>query len=1005
MRYLLLLLVICILTNNSIPAQQAPVPNAIPTLSVETGSGKTALTIHKLDIRVSVTGNIANTVYDITFYNPFDRVLEGSFEFPLGEGQSVFRYGLEVNGNLREGVVVEKQQARVAYENTVRQNIDPGLIEKTRGNSYRTRIYPIPAKGYKRVVIGVEQSLQYIENALQYHLPLYSIDPVAIFSVKAIVYNSERPEASERSLAGFSFDKNDNDWVASFMQQDIMLASEIKFTIPFSRESPLLSFTGEHKGQTYFYLALPLQQEYIEKKHPSVVTVLWDISASGEKRDTEKEMAVLRDYLSELKTATVLLIPFNNRPGKTEKFTLINGNSDALLQRVKRFSYDGGTQLGGIDLTKDSSEQVLLFTDGISTFGKKDIIPGKAPVALISSAANADHAYMKYVALQTKGIYLNLDNIGNEEAVRSLLYTPVDFIDAVYDRNEISDIFHSSGSRSGLSLAGILKVPAAKITLRFGYGNTVVSSSTYTITKEAEDIASVPRSWASLKTALLEMQPVKNKAAITETGKEFSLVTSNTSLLVLDRVEDYVRYGITPPEELRATYDSLSQEKHLEEAEIKNVPINASLDVMKQLKEWYNKNYLKKAKPKARPKPDAPSIEVDSAVMVVGNYNYSAAPVAVDSGQYTFSTGTAQLTVAETRLAEVSVTRALEGRAAGLQVRTAPGSDSYMRVQESDKNIADTGTYMWSDTIDSTASAIVLAEIKPDASYLKKLETASPANYYTIYLELKKEHSALPAFYVDAASFFYKKGNKALALQVLSNIAELQLEDAALLRVLGHKLQEWDEKALALETFKDVLELRGEHPQSWRDLALANADAGNYQAAADGLYHVLSHDRDRFEYMTGVVINEFNALISAHKQNINTSAYEKGLICSMPVDVRIVITWTSDDSDIDLWVTDPLNERCGYSSPLTNGGGRLSGDITTGFGPEEYCMKKAVNGNYTVDINYFGDRRQTIASPITVKAELYTNYGTPQQKKQVINLRLVSEKETITVGKLKFAAN
>src|SRR5205085_8631834 len=114
---------------------------------------------------------------------------------------------LEINGNLREGVVVEKQQARVAYENTVRQNIDPGLIEKTRGNSYRTRIYPIPAKGYKRVVIGVEQSLQYVENSLQYHLPLYSTEPITTLSVKTIVYNSEKPEVSGHSLTGFTFDK------------------------------------------------------------------------------------------------------------------------------------------------------------------------------------------------------------------------------------------------------------------------------------------------------------------------------------------------------------------------------------------------------------------------------------------------------------------------------------------------------------------------------------------------------------------------------------------------------------------------------------------------------------------------------------------------------------------------------------------------------------------------------------------------------------------------------
>lgn len=1114
MRYLCICLLLCVC--NSIFAQTDP---SIPSLSVDTGRGRSALIIHTLDIQISVTGNIASTVYDITFYNPFDRILEGAFEFPLAEGQSVFRYGLEVNGQLRDGVVVEKQQARVAYENTIRQNIDPGIIEKTKGNSYRTRIYPIPAKGYKRVVIGVEEALRYLPGALQYHLPLQGSEPVASLSIQATVYNSERPGVSERTPAAFAFTEKGNDWKASFTQQQAILRAEIQFTVPFTRESPLLSFTGEHRGNTYFYLALPMQYEYAEKKQPSSLTILWDVSASGDKRQLEKETQLLKDYIAGLQTALIRFIPFNNKLGKTERFSVQNGKADALFSHIAKLEYDGGTQLGAINLAKDSSEQVLLFSDGIATFGRKEMATGRAPVTAISSSANADHARLKQVARQTNGIYLNLDNIDAVEALRSLTYAPVQLIGAEYKQDEITNVFHSAaGSRNGLSVAGILKAAAAKITLHFGYGSTVIGSSTYTITKEDESIATVPRSWAALKTQELEMQPKKNKAAITETGKEFTLVTSNTSLIVLDRVEDYVQYEITPPAELRASYDSLLAIKRSTAAQEKAMPVNRSMGVMVEMREWYKKNFAKKVVPKDKQKPKAGSggnVLLDSPAFAMTTYVY-AAQASADTMIYGFSsnfssnagspsdstrsrevaylspghpsmrtafTGSEATVSASRRSASAS--RAIEGRVPGIQVTNgggAPGGGSNTQVRGAGsygnapliivdgmvyngvlsaipqddiasvttlgdasatalygsraangvivvttrngrrgEELSDTSGRLFArgyaaNLVDSTASpeydpydtdimidsaASPAFEIK--ATYMKDMKKALPANYYTTYLKLKKDNRALPSFYVDVASFLHKKGYKALALQVLSNIAELQLEDPELLRILGHKLQEWKEITLALETFKDVLEINEEHPQSWRDLALANAEAGNLQEAADQLYHILSHEMDdRFDRMTGVVISEFNALISANKQKINTSAYDSGLIYAMPVDVRIVISWTSDNSDIDLWVADPLNEKCGYTNKLTKGGGRLSGDITTGFGPEEYMMKKAAKGNYTAEINYFGDTRQTIAGPITVKAELYTNYGTPQQKKQVINLRLESEKETLKLGTLVF---
>ena len=134
--------------------------------------GKQQLTLSSLDVKVDIIGNIATTTYDMLFYNSSSRVLEGKLKFPLAENQEISRLALEMNGKLREAVVVEKELGRIAFEGIVRRGVDPALLEKGKGNTYNVRVYPIPANGYKRVVIAYEQELLYKDNAHYYHLPL-----------------------------------------------------------------------------------------------------------------------------------------------------------------------------------------------------------------------------------------------------------------------------------------------------------------------------------------------------------------------------------------------------------------------------------------------------------------------------------------------------------------------------------------------------------------------------------------------------------------------------------------------------------------------------------------------------------------------------------------------------------------------------------------------------------------------------------------------------------------
>ena len=138
--------------------------------------------LQSLRVDVKIVGHLATTTWDISVFNPQRSVLEGELIFPMGDGQTVSRFAMDVNGALREGVVVEKDKGRQVFEDIVRRNVDPGLLEKTSGNSFRARVYPIPARGSKRVVIAYEQELKDAGTGaaagLLYHLPLAFTDKV-----------------------------------------------------------------------------------------------------------------------------------------------------------------------------------------------------------------------------------------------------------------------------------------------------------------------------------------------------------------------------------------------------------------------------------------------------------------------------------------------------------------------------------------------------------------------------------------------------------------------------------------------------------------------------------------------------------------------------------------------------------------------------------------------------------------------------------------------------------
>ena len=132
-----------------------PTPSAAPPplLTVPgVAQAADAVTIERADIVFESVGTLTKTTVTLRFRNTTTRILEGELAFPLPEGAAVSGYALDINGEMADAVPVPKDTARVVFETEVRRGVDPGLVEQTQGNNFRTRIYPLPANGGTRTV-------------------------------------------------------------------------------------------------------------------------------------------------------------------------------------------------------------------------------------------------------------------------------------------------------------------------------------------------------------------------------------------------------------------------------------------------------------------------------------------------------------------------------------------------------------------------------------------------------------------------------------------------------------------------------------------------------------------------------------------------------------------------------------------------------------------------------------------------------------------------------------
>ena len=944
-------------------------------------------------ISTEITGRLAVTTFDLTFRNPNARPLEGTFEFPLLEGQSIVRFALDIGGALREAVPVEKEKGRIVFEEIERRRVDPGLLEQTAGNNYRARVFPLPAGGTRRIVVAYQEDLGHAAIAPRYRLALDFPGQLARFNLRLTVHTAGGSPAIARTTLPLELPAWENAQLLTIERSGFDARGVLELDLPRIAAPALI--TQRLGDREYFYGELPVGAiAPAPRPAPKAIGLLWDASSSGRERDHAREFALLDAWFAEVRDVEVHLIALRDTAAAMEKFTIRAGNWTALRAVLEKTIYDGATSFDG--LADDSAVQEwLLFSDGLFNYGTTSTLvqlPLQAPVHAIVASPRADPIRLRGLSARSHGEFINLLEVDALAGARRLRTASFRVLAVERDPEAVAQVFPEVGAllqEEVLVVTGLLRRPTATVRLKLGHTDADARTVELVIRSGAEPSQLAARAWASAKIAALSLDPEANREDIKRTSQEFGIVTAGTSLIVLETLADYIRYDITPPEELRAEWTARNRTRA---DAFQKSRANHLDQIARQFAEriqWWKKEFPKDTR-KEQPSDDkqertlglmAPSEGVDSGARSVRRLAREAS--SNESGRYS-------------ALESLAGSRAPVP--AAVHASAPAGGDSDSRTYGALR--FDPGTrYSETGERPTPDSTIALNPWQPTAGYLERLRRTATGERYAIYLEERSDHRREPGFYLDVAGFFLDEKDHALGLRILSNLAELGLEDAALLRVLGHRLVQAGHPELALPLFEHVLRIRGEEPQSRRDLALVCAAVKQNQRAVDLLWEVVAQPWDgRFPDIELIAAGELNAIAATCGEKLDLAKVDARLRENLPVGLRAVLTWDADSCDIDLWLDDPNGERAMYNHPLTYQGGRMSRDFTGGYGPEEFLLRDPKPGKYTVRINYYGDRRQAALGPVTAQVRLITGFGTPAQKEQRLTVRLAAKQETLEIG-------
>jgi len=929
-------------------------------------SARKDLRIEALDIAVRIHGTLAVTEVTARFANPGREVLEGDFLLALPRGSVVTGYALDVGGVMIDGVLVDQRRARMAYEARVRAGVDPGLGEIGRDDLFRNRIFPIFAGSGRTIRLRFTSPLN---PRAGYVLPLgggAQVGRLAITISASGVTSFPRVTLPARDGAA----NGSLEHGLSSQRAEARLDSALEIALS-SVASPML--LSDDRGDAFFQIN-DRSDAATRGREARRVALLWDRSLSRADDDLAKEIALVEAWLRATRPDAIELILFDS--GGAERIAI---SADALPARLRNVRYRGATSMKVLaDLRLANLNACVLFSDGLVTIDRREDFDPACPLFTVSSARDADRFWLGALAERKGGEHVDLLAASSAEAVDRLTRAGARVVDVRAVNGERLDYALLDGGANGWRIVGAMPAQGGIVVHLAGIRDGIVERVYARGAGSTAGHEAAASLWASRRIALLAAADDMDREALVAFSRRRSVASPSVSFIVLETAADYARAAIEPPpgfaKAQRLEYDRMRNEILAAEQAAKAGRLQAVLAGWTELQDWWRRKHdpnvriarSRSASPEASPppmiSPSAPPPPPPPApISSPPPPQEEAAMAAVDADASNIVV-TGSRNDGENRSATTA--QAVEEQGRRISIQTTP----------------------WT----------------PDRPYLAAIERAAPAQRDAVIDAQARIHGGIPAFWLDLAQWQQRLGRRDAALQSLLSALDLPTRDSQTVSIVADRLLRYGELDRAIFLLERLAADEPDRPQPRRALALALAERARSGEAdrrrADLgraivlLAEVVMTPWDgAYDGIEMISLVEANRLIPEYRRLGGTEAMlDPRLVALLDVDLRVLIEWNSEASDVDLWVDEPSGERAVYNNPRTRVGGRLSNDMTAGFGPEEYLLRAAPDGTFTIRAHVYAPDRINPNGASIVSATIIRDYGRPTERRERIDLELIS---------------
>jgi len=140
------------------PPRPFPLPRSLPISSI------------KIDTKIQ--SQVATTHVEQVFRNDNDFMMEGTYLFPIPESASIAEFAIWDGDRRLVGEVRSKEEARRIYDEIVRRQRDPGLLEYAGKDLFQASIFPILPHADKKLEITYTQVVHAESGTVAYRYPL-----------------------------------------------------------------------------------------------------------------------------------------------------------------------------------------------------------------------------------------------------------------------------------------------------------------------------------------------------------------------------------------------------------------------------------------------------------------------------------------------------------------------------------------------------------------------------------------------------------------------------------------------------------------------------------------------------------------------------------------------------------------------------------------------------------------------------------------------------------------